>query len=205
MTALPSSLFADAAFFRALRSVVAPQLRTWPYANVWLVGCGTGEQAFAIAIALREEGLFGRIRLHATEVEDAPLSRAREATYPASTLAVAHQRYVDGGGRASLVDYLIEKDEVVTVCEDVRQQIVFAQHSPDIGGSFAEQQLIVCRGALGRFALPQRRRAWSLLHDSLCRFGLLAVDRAESLSDHPQRGSYEAVDALHGVYRRGDA
>ena len=41
----PAPLFHDAAFFRTLRTSVAPQLRTWPSVNVWLVEAATGDNA----------------------------------------------------------------------------------------------------------------------------------------------------------------
>ena len=199
------TMFADPAFFRAVRAVVAPQLRTWPNANVWLLGTSSGADAYALAIALREEGLDGRVRVHGTDVDDGALRRAREAAYPADIIASAYADYKDGGGRASLNDYLLERGATVRVREELRRHVVFAQYSPETDASFAEQQLIVCRGALSSLQRTARQRAWRVLHESLCRFGVLAVSPAEGLDGNPCAGSYEALDAAHGLFRRGDA
>ena len=48
-------LFSDPELFLRLRERVVPELRTWPWPNVWVAGCGTGELAYALAIVLREE------------------------------------------------------------------------------------------------------------------------------------------------------
>ena len=218
-------LFADTAFFRAVRSV-APHLRTWPYVNVWLIGDVT--HAYPLAITLREEGLAGRLRVHATSEEEPAVRRAREGAWDAEMIAASHAGYAAAGGRASLLDYfdvaggranddararvddpLATRDDVfrwrgavATVRADLRGDVVFAHHSPVTDSSFAEAQLIVCRGAFDRYGRSLRARAWSIAHESLCRFGVLAATAAE-LDGHPARGSYEPI--AHGLYRRGDA
>src|ERR1700710_1495872 len=97
-----SAIFADASFFRTLRSLVAPLLRTWPNVNVWVVGAPL-DDAYAVMVALREEGLHERVRLHATDDDDVLVRRAMNQHYTPAAVSEAHQRYLEGGGRASLI------------------------------------------------------------------------------------------------------
>jgi chemotaxis protein methyltransferase CheR len=199
MMSSTAALFADAAFFRALRGSVTPHLRTWPYVNVWLLD-GVAD-AYPFAIALREEGLDGRVRVHATSDDDAVLRGAREGAFPAAALAHAHAAYKEGGGRASLVDYFDVTGDMAVVREDLRRHVVLAQHSPATDASFAEMQLVVACAALRTRDRGVRARALHIAHESLCRFGILAVD---DLDGHPHKGSYEPLD-VPGFFRRGDA
>jgi chemotaxis protein methyltransferase CheR len=48
-----TAMFRDPAFYRALRTRVAPVLRTYPSIRVWSAGCSTGEEVYSIAILSR--------------------------------------------------------------------------------------------------------------------------------------------------------
>ena len=56
LTVQVSEMFRDPAYFRALREQVVPLLRTYPSLKVWVAGCSAGEEAYSLAILLREEG-----------------------------------------------------------------------------------------------------------------------------------------------------
>ena len=58
LTIQVSDLFRDPSYFRALREKVVPHLATYPFPKIWVAGCGTGEEAYSIAIILHEEGLL---------------------------------------------------------------------------------------------------------------------------------------------------
>ncbi|MFN8077832.1 MAG: CheR family methyltransferase, partial [Kineosporiaceae bacterium] len=62
-----TSMFRDPPFFAALRATVVPTLRTYPFLRVWVAGCSTGEETYALAILLREVGLLARTRIYATD------------------------------------------------------------------------------------------------------------------------------------------
>src|SRR5690606_15975872 len=49
------AMFRDAGFYLACRQKVLPLLRTYPFVQVWLVGCSTGEELYSLAILLWEE------------------------------------------------------------------------------------------------------------------------------------------------------
>src|SRR5438046_1915580 len=50
-----TSMFRDPEFFRAMRAIVMPQLRTYPFIRIWHAGCSTGEEVYSMAILLQEE------------------------------------------------------------------------------------------------------------------------------------------------------
>src|SRR5690606_29153042 len=76
-----SELFRDPPFFRAFRTLVVPILKTYPEIKLWHAGCAGGEEVYATAIVLSEEGLLGRTQLYATDLNATLIEQAREGVY----------------------------------------------------------------------------------------------------------------------------
>jgi chemotaxis protein methyltransferase CheR len=197
-----SALFRDPAFYLALRREVLPVLRTYPSINVWIPACASGEQAYAMAILLREEGLFERSRIWATEEDERLLEQARTGVY--GGLEQQGMDYAGTGGVASLEEYYSLAEGRAVMRPLLRDQITFAQHSVGIDASFNEFQLILCRDALNWLDRVAAMRALTVLHDSLCRLGVLALGAGETLRLHPLRMFYAPLACYPGLFRRMD-
>src|SRR4051794_22541168 len=100
-----SSLFRDPLFFLALRREVLPQLRTYPFIRIWHAGCATGEEAYSLAILLKEEGIYDRCRIYATDINAAALAQAKKGALPSSIIRESAAAYLQAGGKASLSEY----------------------------------------------------------------------------------------------------
>src|SRR5688572_2507501 len=175
--------FTDVEWARALRRDVVPRLRTYPSVNIWHPGCGTGAEVFATAIVLREEGLLKRVRIYATDVSEIVLAAARKAVVDEWPDEMP-QRYREAGGTQSLDEYYQRVGTGMGVRPLLRDAVVFAVHSFATDASFNEFHLIVCQRQIDRFGVAMQRRTYTVLKDSLCRFGFLAV----SSGDMPGRG-----------------
>src|ERR671928_1033093 len=77
-----TAMFRDPTFFRAFREKVVPLLRTYPFLRIWNAGCSTGEETLSLAILLREEGLYERARIYATDINENVLKVARSGAFP---------------------------------------------------------------------------------------------------------------------------
>src|SRR5438094_7571265 len=77
-----TAMFRDPSFYRALRLKIVPLLRTYPFVRVWNAGCSTGEETYSLAIMLREEGLYERSRIYATDINEAVVQQAKEGLFP---------------------------------------------------------------------------------------------------------------------------
>ena len=87
LTVQVSEMFRDPAYFRALREKVVPLLRTYPSLKVWVAGCSTGEEAYSLAILLREEGLLARTLIYATDINPQALQKAEAGVYDVDRIA----------------------------------------------------------------------------------------------------------------------
>src|SRR5687767_1171454 len=81
LSARPPAMFSDAPFYLTFRTTVIPLLRTYPSLNIWLPACSTGEDVYALAILLHEEGLLPRCRLYATDISEAVYRSAKDGIF----------------------------------------------------------------------------------------------------------------------------
>lgn len=197
-----SAMFRDPGFFHALREQVFPLLRTWPYSRIWLAGCSTGEEVYSVAIMLAEEGLTGRCRIYATDINETVLERARAGIYPLELMQRCTQNYIQAGGTRSFSEYYTAAYDHAIFRPLLRDHVVFAPHNLVTDGPFNEFNLILCRNVLIYFNRRLQDRVHHLLHDSLANFGVLGLGARETLLLTPVENLYEELDAPHRLYRR---
>src|SRR4029077_16970815 len=89
-----TDFFRDAAAFQALQTSVIPKLfedkGSDDEVRVWVSGCSTGEEAYSIAILLREHleksSAPPKVLVFATDIDEIAMDVARAARYPASVV-----------------------------------------------------------------------------------------------------------------------
>lgn len=197
-----SSMFRDPDFFLSLRSRVLPILRSRPFVRVWNAGCSTGEEVYSVAILLKEEGLYDRSRIYATDLSDAVLKRARDGIFPLDAMRDYTLNYVKSGGGESFSEYYTAAHGHVAFHPSLRENIVFSQHNLATDGSFNEFDLILCRNVMIYFARPLQGRVHCLLYESLAPSGVLGLGAKESLEFTPHRDRYEPLVPAQKLYRR---
>ena len=124
-----TSLFRDPDFFLAFRNKVAPLLRTYPFVRIWHAGCSTGEEVYAMAILLEEEGLYDRSRIYGTDMHAAVLQRAREGVFPLSAVQGYAGNYAAAGGKRSLSDYYTVCSGNAVFHSPLKRNMIFSQHN----------------------------------------------------------------------------
>lgn len=202
LTIQVSELFRDPPYYLGLRDRVLPMLATFPAIKVWVAGCGTGEEAYSIAILLAEAGLLGRSLIYATDIDAASLRIAESGCYPLARLPTFNANYERGGGRAALADHLATAGGRIVMDPGFRPHLLFADHSLATDAAFAEVQLISCRNVLIYFDLDLQNRALALCRDSLCSRGFLGLGSSESLNTSVHANAFEEVAEAERIYRK---
>jgi chemotaxis protein methyltransferase CheR len=205
LTVQVSEMFRDPGYFCALRDQVVPLLRTYPSLKVWVAGCSSGEEAYSLAILLREEGLLSRTLIYATDINPHTLQRAEAGIYAIDDIARFTVNHRLSGARASLSDYYTAGYGRVIFDKSLKEHIVFSDHSLATDSVFAEVQLVSCRNVLIYFNRALQDRALKLFRDSLCRRGFLGIGSKESLRFSAQAGAFAAFDREHRIYQKGDS
>lgn len=202
LTIQVSELFRDPSYFRSLREHVVPLLRTYPSLKIWVAGCGAGEEAYSLAILLKEEELLDRALVYATDINGRALHRAARGIYDLARIAGFSRNYRESGGRASLSDYYVAAYDGAVFEQSLKQHIVFADHCLATDSVFAEVQLISCRNVLIYFDRALQDRAVGLFCEALGRKGFLGVGTKESLHFCSHAAAFIEIDAQNRLYQR---
>lgn len=197
-----TEMFRDPNFFAALREKVFPYLGSYPFLKIWHAGCATGEEVYAMAILLKEEGLYQRSRIYATDFNNESLHKAREGIYPLKKMKPYMENYNRSTPKASFSDYYHAGYKSAKMLEDLKKGITFANHNLVTDGVFGEMNLIVCRNVLIYFDKDLQNRVLSLFCASLCHRGFLCLGSKESLRFSEVADDFEVVSQKERIFRK---
>lgn len=197
-----TAMFRDPTFFLAFREKVVPLLRTYPFSRLWVAGCSTGEEVYSLAIVLAEEGLSDRVRIYATDINEAVLEQARLGVFPLDKMQEYTQNYIRAGGTRSFSEYYVARYDGARFSRELVDGVVFAQHNLASDAAFNEFHAITCRNVMIYFAQPLQEHVHRLFHDSLAMFGVLALGQKETIRFSPYESSFEELDAEERLYRK---
>jgi chemotaxis protein methyltransferase CheR len=202
LTVQVSEMFRDPGYFRALREQVVPLLRTYPSLKLWVAGCSAGEEAYSLAILLREEGLLARTLIYATDINSRSLQKAAAGVYDVERIVGFTANHQKSGARSSLSDYYTAAYGRAVFDKSLKDHIVFSDHSLATDSVFAEVQLVSCRNVLMYFNRALRDRALGLFHDALCRNGFLSIGSKESMRFSAQAQSFAEFVRAERIYQK---
>jgi chemotaxis protein methyltransferase CheR len=195
--------FRDPAQLDVLERVVLPEIRRRQDADqtvrVWSAGCASGEEAYSLAIILKEAGLAARARITATDISPVALAKARRAIYGPWSLR--------GEGAERALPYLVPVGGELALVADVRRMVTLAHHNLMAGSGAAlllgihAVDLVVCRNVLIYMGPAAVRHVAEQLFASLNEGGWLVL----APSDPPlaELAPFEVVPSTAGMlYRR---
>lgn len=181
LTVQVSEMFRDPAYFRAIREMVVPRLKTYPSLKIWIAGCSAGEELYSLVILFREEGLEDRTIFYATDINPNALDAASKGVFALDRLKTFTENHRASGGKSSLSDYYSTAYGRAVFDKSLRQRVVFSDHSLVTDAVFAEMHLISCRNVLIYFNRELQDRAIGLFRGSLIRNGFLGLGSKESM------------------------
>lgn len=197
-----TEMYRDPSFYLQLRKEVFPILKTYPFIKIWHAGCATGEEVYSFAIMLKEEGLYHRAQIYATDFNPLVLETARKGIYPVNRIKEYTQNYQNAGGSQSFSDYYIAKYDSVILDQSLKSNIVFAEHNLVSDSVFAEVHLIICRNVLIYFNKDLQNKVVKLFTESLIKGGFLGLGSKENLMFTEVYEKYQIVDARERIYKK---
>lgn len=197
-----SEMFRDPLFYKALRHQIIPYLKTFPFIKVWHAGCATGEEVYSLAILLKEEGLYDRCTIFASDFNDDALQRSKEAIYPLDRIKIYTNNYLQAGGREAFSNYYYARYDSVMIDKSLKERITFANHNLVSDGVFGDMHLIFCRNVLIYFNKDLQNRVLRLFYDSLVNHGFLCLGQKESLLFSSVTDEFKAIDTAQSIYQK---
>jgi two-component system CheB/CheR fusion protein len=164
--------------------------------RVWVAGCATGEEAYSLAILIREAlDTINRpvsVKIFATDAHRASLDTAGIGLYPESALASVSPERINR--------FFTRVSGGYQVTADLRKMVVFAQHNVLKDAPFTRLDLVSCRNLLIYFQPQAQKRVVSLFHFALKTGGLLFLGPSETTGEISDE--FEAVDTRWRIYRK---
>ena len=188
LTIKVSYFFRNPLVFEVLSNIVLPELLEThrnDVLRIWCAGCARGEEAYSIAILLKEitakEGSSQQIFIIGTDIDKEVLKDAREAVYNSDSLLEVKKRHLD--------EYFISKDGLYRVKDEIKSMVSFAYHDVTTlttpkEGIFSDYHLILCRNAIIYFDRDLSDRVLKGFAGFIQSNGYLTVGETESLSAH---------------------
>ena len=203
-----TQFFRDVGAFEAVASLVFPKLferrrqdskRDEREVRVWVAGCATGEEAYTLAILLREAaaGLdhMPGVKIFATDIDEHALDVARVGRY---TEAIADQL-----SPARLERFFTKHGSVYQVDKSIREMCIFSVHNLIHDPPFSRLDLITCRNLLIYLEGELQKKLVPLFHYALRSGGYLFLGPSENLAAYPEL--FTTVDKKSRIFRRNDS
>jgi len=147
--------------------------------RVWSIGCSTGEEAYSLAMLLKEymeeHNINREVKLFATDIDKESIEFAGIGIYPESIVSDVSPQY--------LSKYFIRRQEGYQVSETIRRMVVFAPHNILKDPPFSKIDLIVCRNMLIYLNNDVQGKILSMLYFSLKKEGILFLGSSESVGE----------------------
>lgn len=196
-----TSFFRDPETFVTLTAHLRKHLAQWdderPF-RAWVPACATGEEAYSIAIGIRE--VLGElekripVQIFATDLDQPAIDSARAGNYPAGIDAhVTAER---------LQRFFVKTDTGYRITKEIRESIVFAPQNVIKDPPFTKLDLLSCRNLLIYLEPELQRRVIGLFSYALRPDGLLLLGSSESIATFDD--AFYAIDKKHKLFRRRD-
>ncbi len=204
MSITVTEMFRDPHVFKKIREEVCQHLQTYPRINIWHAGCATGEEAYSMAILLKEEGLLDRTQIYATDYNNHSLAIAKKGIYPAAQIKQYTQNYLASGAKASFADYYSAKYGSAKIDESLKKHITFANHNLMKDQAFAQMHLILCRNVLIYFDPELKNKALDIFNQSLIHRCFLVLGDKETLDFSQVQDLFEVSSRKEKIYRKAN-
>jgi two-component system CheB/CheR fusion protein len=164
--------------------------------RVWVPGCSTGEEAYSVAIVLREcmddLNRYADIQIFATDIDEEAIDAARTAVYPNSISVDVN--------KTRLKRFFMKEDSFYRINKEIRDVLIFAPQNIIKDPPFTKLDLICCRNLLIYLDTDLQRKLLPLFHYSLRPGGILFLGSSETIGGF--RDLFAVVDKKWKVYRR---
>lgn len=197
-----TEMFRDPEVYKTIRKEVCPYLKTYPFIKIWHAGCASGEEVYSLAIVLREEGLYERATIFATDINEAVLQKAKEGIYSIEQIKQYDLNYKNANGTGSFSDYYFARYNSVIMDRSLRKNITFARHNLVTDRVFGEMHFILCRNVLIYFDKTLQDEVLRLLTDSLINGGFLCIGSKESLQFFKNYGKFAVLNDKMKIFRK---
>ena len=199
-----TEMYRDPEFFSNLIESIFPVLDTYPYFKIWHAGCATGEEAYSLAVLLKEAGLLNRAKIYATDYNNKSIDISNQGFYSGVNIELSNKCYLKACGKHSFSKYYTEHYDAIKFNDELRNAITFAYHNLVKDGVFGEMNLIICRNVFIYFDKELQNNVLRLFNESTVSKGFLCLGSKESLRFSILKDKFNTLSEANSIYRKQD-
>jgi two-component system, chemotaxis family, CheB/CheR fusion protein len=197
-----TNFFRDRESFEALERDIIPRIvgpenlsERRHELRVWSAGTSTGEEAYSLAMLFQEQLQLlndGRnLQVFATDIDERAIAVGRAGVYS--------EAIVTDVPPPRLRQYFTKEQRHYKVKKEIREKILFAQHSLLRDPPFSQVDLICCRNLLIYLDREAQRKILEMFHFALRPGGFLFLGNSESADVCTEL--FEPVDKKNRIFR----
>ncbi|ABM04270.1 fused CheR-type MCP methyltransferase and PAS sensor protein [Psychromonas ingrahamii 37] len=196
--------FRDLPAFKILEEQIIPKLLAeaadTDFIRIWVPGCSSGEEAYSIAIILKEKMKLLKqrvnVQIFATDISSKAIAAARYGHYPVSINEDLSQTRVK-----NFFNFDTESQQF-RIHKEIRDMVVFSEHDVILDPPFSKLDLISCRNVLIYMDISLQKKILSLFHYALKSDGILFLGSSENVTGYTTL--FSVLDSKTKLYRKKD-
>ncbi len=152
--------------------------------RIWVVGCSTGEEAYSMAICLKEflgekasPGAYQKVQIFATDISEPAIEKARTGMY--------RKDEIDGLSAQRLDEFFTKVNGSYHINKQIRDMCVFSVHNFLKDPPFGKMDFISCRNVLIYMEPYLQKKALTTFHYALNPGGFLLLGKSETSTSVP--------------------
>lgn len=180
-----TNFFREPDAFTILKEKVIPEMlknrKAGDSIRIWVIGCSTGEEAYSIAIVLKEcldelklKGI--KTQIYATDIDKEAIDVARQGRYPDNIAAdVSEER---------LQRFFSKEDDHYRIKKSIRDGIVFAVQNILADPPFTKLDMVSCRNLLIYLNAETQKKILPLFNYIMNPGAVLFLGSSETIGSH---------------------
>ncbi|EPJ49868.1 MAG: cheR-type protein glutamate methyltransferase [Osedax symbiont Rs2] len=197
-----TEMYREPEFFLNLVESIFPVLNTYQYFKIWHAGCATGEEAYSLAVLLKEAGLLNRAKIYATDYNNKSIDIAKQGIYSAENIEQSSKGYLKAGGKQRFSDHYSVHYEAIQFDDELKNAITFAYHNLVKDGVFGEMNLIICRNVFIYFDKDLQNHVLNLFNESAISKGFLCLGNKETIRFSILKDKFMTLSESNSIYRK---
>ena len=203
LTVNVTEMFRDPSFWRIMREEIIPSIMlNHKQFKIWHAGCSSGEEVVSMCIMLKEMGVLHDVTLIATDLDLNILEKAKAATYPIKNMELNEKNYIRFQGTGNFKDYYREENGNAVFNKDLLMNVSFRRHDLVLGDVFNKFDMILCRNVMIYFNQTLQNDVLKKFHESLFKYGYLAIGSKESLIWCDYANRFIVVNNEEKIYKK---
>lgn len=175
-----TSFFRDPEAFKIVEKKVIPEIVASKHGNdilkIWVAGCATGEEAYSLAILVKEylkkKNINLEVKIFATDINKAALDIASKGIY--------NNQIEKTVSKERIQNFFTQTGSVYKINHEIRKMLIFAQHDLIKNAPYCNIDFISCRNLLIYLNAVLQKKVLSMMHFGLKKDGFLFLGPSES-------------------------